>query len=79
MRIETPWGASTINFRFRSKLVPFLLSVTFTGLDKYTLAYYGICKLEICNVFIVQAQGLSWFNTEMVPHLLVKNHLADHF
>jgi hypothetical protein len=40
----------------RSKLVPFLLPVTFTGLDKHTntLAYYGIRKLRIRNVFIVQ-------------------------
>jgi hypothetical protein len=35
----------------------FLLSVTNTLVLTNTLAYYGICRLQICNVFIVQAPG----------------------
>jgi hypothetical protein len=37
---------------FLGKLVSFLLSLTFTGLDK--LAYSGIHTLQIHNIFTVQ-------------------------
>jgi hypothetical protein len=41
--------------KFRSKLMLFLLSVTNTLVLTNTLAYYGIRRLRIHNVFIVQA------------------------
>ncbi len=43
--------------RFRNKLVSFLLWVTNILAWINTLAYYGICKLQIRSVFIVQAAG----------------------
>ncbi len=46
---------------FHSELVSFILSLILTGLDKNTalkktLVYYVVRTLQICNVFIVQAQ-----------------------
>jgi hypothetical protein len=49
--------------RYRSKLMHFLLSVTFTGLEN-TLAYYRIRKLQIRNVFIVQAPGVPYCESD---------------
>jgi hypothetical protein len=43
--------------RFCIKLVYFLLSVTNTLAWRYVIAYYGMCKLQICSVFIVQSLG----------------------
>jgi hypothetical protein len=42
---------------FCSKLVSFLLSVTFTGLDKHTSLLRNLI-LWICNVFIVKTPGV---------------------
>ena len=47
---------------FHSELVSFILSLILTGLDKNTvlkktLVYYVVRTLQICNVFIVQAQN----------------------
>ncbi len=39
----------------------FLLSVTNTLVLTNTLAYYGICRLQIRNVFIVQAPALLYY------------------
>ncbi len=34
-----------------------------------TLAYYRICKLRICNVFIVQVRGIFKYRTESLQRL----------
>jgi hypothetical protein len=58
--------------RFRSKLVSFLLSVTNILALKYSLAYYGICKLRICSVLKVQAAGWHHFQcSALLVHLMV--------
>jgi hypothetical protein len=45
------------NGQISSQASAFLLSVTNTLVLTNTLAYYGICRLQIRNVFIVQASG----------------------
>jgi hypothetical protein len=52
---------------FCSKIVSFYcrsLSLAWTNTLTWTntLAYYGICKLLICNVFMVQAPGVHFIN-----------------
>jgi hypothetical protein len=45
--------------RFRNKLVSFLLSIPFTGLDEHTNVNEHTSLLRICNVFRVHAPGLT--------------------
>ncbi len=40
--------------------MPFVLPVTNTLVYTNTLAYYGIRRLSVFNVFIVQAHGLMF-------------------
>jgi len=75
--IVPSWACTTKHYRicnlrqmaiFCSKLVSFLLVVTntlaWTNILPCTnkLAYYGIRKLRVRSVFIVQAPGLWWVN-----------------
>jgi hypothetical protein len=55
--------------RFHRRLVYFLLSATNTLARTNTLAYYGIRKLRIRSVFIVQAPGNNPDPTSFFPSL----------
>jgi hypothetical protein len=53
----------------------FLLSVTNTLVLTNTLAYYGICRLRVRNVFIVQAPGVFVPDKPIQPSLMFVGYL----